>query len=345
MDFSFTEEQELLRDNVRKLMQRHAPPETVRRHDREQSFPYGLYDAWVEAGLLALPFPPEVGGLGGDALDLAIVVEELARISPDFCMAYAGSVFCGLNILRKGSDEQRALWLPRLIKGEVKLAIGISEPDAGSDVGAMKCAARRHGDRWRINGQKLWTTGAGLKGSIISLYVRTAGGQTHYREGLSLFLVDNDAPGVVLNKLDMLGRRCVGTYEVFLNDVDVGPDRLVGGENRGWDCLMAGLQIERAVSAARSCGGALAVFELALSYAKERLQFGRPIGSFQAIGHMLADMQTEIEAARTHDMACRVACRLRQGSFARDHHGETHCGGNLRQGRRVPACRSWGHMG
>jgi alkylation response protein AidB-like acyl-CoA dehydrogenase len=297
MDFSFTEEQELMRDSVIKLMQRAAPPELVRRHDRDRTFPYELYDAWVEAGLLKLPFPEEVGGVGGSAVDVAVVVEELSRVSTDLTMAYSGSVFCGLNILRHGTAEQKRYWLPRVMSGAVKLAIGISEPGAGSDVGALKTAARRDGDRWIVNGQKLWTTGAGLEGSVISTYVRTDR-DAHYRNGLSLLLIDNDAPGVELRKLDMLGRRCAGTYEVFFRDVEVPADRLIGGENRGWDALMSGLQYERAVSAAGSLGGARAVLELAVSYARERVQFGRPIGSFQAIGHALADLATEVDAAR-----------------------------------------------
>jgi alkylation response protein AidB-like acyl-CoA dehydrogenase len=297
MDFSFTEEQELMRDSVIKLMQRAAPPELVRRHDRDPTFPYALYDAWVEAGLLKLPFPEDVGGLGASAVDVALVVEELSRVSTDLCMAYSGSVFCGLNILRHGTAEQKRHWLPRVMAGAVKLAIGISEPDAGSDVGALKTFARRDGDRWIVNGQKLWTTGAGLKGSVISTYVRTDR-EAHYRNGLSLLLIDNDMPGVELRKLDMLGRRCIGTYEVFFRDVEVPADRLIGGVNRGWDALMSGLQYERAVSAAGSLGGARAALELAVSYARERVQFGRPIGSFQAIGHALADLATEVDAAR-----------------------------------------------
>ncbi|HUZ66893.1 MAG TPA: acyl-CoA dehydrogenase family protein [Beijerinckiaceae bacterium] len=297
MDFAFTEEQEMLRDSVRKLMQRHAPPDLVRRHDRDQTFPYELYDAWVEAGLLRLPFAEDEGGLGGSSLDLAIVVEEIAKVSADFGMAYGGAVFCGLNIARKGAEPQRRFWLERIMNGSAKLAIGISEPGAGSDIGALRTSAHRAGDIWILNGQKLWITGAGLKNCVISVYVRT-NRDAHYRNGLSLFLVDNNAPGVDLRKLEMLGRRCVGTYEVFLRDVKVDDDRLIGGENDGWACLMSGLQLERAVSAAGSCGGAQAIVDLASAYAKERNQFGRPIGSFQAIAHMIADMATEVEAAR-----------------------------------------------
>ncbi|MFT8246231.1 acyl-CoA dehydrogenase family protein [Roseomonas sp. BN140053] len=313
MDFALSEQQEMLLDSVRRLMARHAPPEVVRRHDAERTYPYELYDAWAEAGLLGLAFPEEYGGAGGDAVDLALVIEELSRTSTDFTMAAAGSVFCGLNILRVGSEAQKRHWLPKVIAGEVRLAIGISEPDAGSDVGALRTSARKQGDRWIVNGQKLWTTGAGLRGSVISTYARTDP-KAHGRHGLSLLLIPADSPGVELRKLEMLGRRCTGTYEVFFRDVEVPDDNLVGGENGGWNCLMSGLQSERAVSAAGNCGGAQAVVDLALHYAGERVQFGRPIGSFQAIGHRLADMQTEVDAARM--LTWRAAWLAAQGRDA-----------------------------
>jgi alkylation response protein AidB-like acyl-CoA dehydrogenase len=298
MDFGFSEEQRMLRDSVRKLMERHATPEYLRRLDREAAYPYELYDEWVKAGLLAMPFPEEYGGLGGNLIDMAIVAEEIARKSPDVGMAYGGSVFCGLNIVRKGSEEQKRHWLPKLLKGEIKMSISMSEPDAGSDIGAMRTSARRDGNQWLVTGQKLWASGAAARNNVINMYVKTDT-KAHYRQGMSLLLVDNTTPGIEMRKLDMLGRRCTGTYEIFLNDVRVPGDRVVGGENKGWDVVLSGLQVERVVSAAGSCGGALAVLDLALQYAKDRKQFGKPIGTFQAIAHMLADMQTEIEAARS----------------------------------------------
>ncbi len=313
MDFAFTDEQKLLRETVRKLMDTHAPPEYVRKLDREQGYPYELYDAWVEAGLLSMPFPEEVDGLGGTAIDLTIIAEELARKSPDFFMSYAGSVFTGLNILRKGTDAQKQTWLPKIFNGEVRMSIAISEPEAGSDIGAMRTFAVRDGDEYVVNGQKLWATGAGAKNTVMNVYLKTDR-EKHYREGMSLLLIDNDTPGVQLRKLDMLGRRCTGTYEVFFNDVRVPADRVVGGEGKGWDCVLAGLQIERVCSAAGSCGGALAAFDLALAYAKERVQFGRPIGTNQSIAHTLADLQTEIDAART--LMWRAAWLVAEGQDA-----------------------------
>ena len=313
MDFTFSEEQNLLRDSVRRMMDKIATPEYIRGLDREQAYPHDLYASWVEMGLLRMPFPEEFGGLGGNAIDMVIISEELARKSFDFFSAYGGSVFCGLNVIRKGSEEQKRRWIPELLSGDIKMSISMSEPDAGSDLGAMRSSARRDGSDWVINGQKLWATGAGAKNNVINVYVKTDT-KVHYRKGMSLFLVPNDTPGIKLRKLDMLGRRCVGTYEIFFDEVRVPGDQLVGGENNGWECVLSGLQIERITSAAGYCGGAQAVVDLALQYAKDRKQFGRPIGTFQAIAHMLADMQTEVEAART--MIWRAAWMVAAGRDA-----------------------------
>lgn len=313
MDFDLTEEQEMLRDSVAKLMMRHAPPEKLLEWDQNRHFPEEVYQAWADAGLLQMPFPTEYGGLDGNAVDMALIVEEISRFSPDLCMAYSSAVFCGLNILRKGTEEQKALWLPRLMDGRNKFAISISEPAAGSDVGAMKAFAERDDEHYVVNGQKLWNTGAGLKNCVLSVYLKT-NRSVPYRQGLSLLLIDNDAPGVSMRKLDMLGRRSTGTYEVFFSNVRVPSERRVAGEGDGWDCLMSGLQLERAVSAASSVGGAQAVVDLARSYSQEREQFGQPIGTFQAIGHAIADMQTAVDAARL--MTMKAAWLVAEGRDA-----------------------------
>lgn len=313
MDFGFSEEQRLLRDSVRTLMDRHAPPQMVARHDKERLYPYDLHKAWAEAGLIALPFSEKNGGLGGSVIDMAIVGEEIAYASADFFMAYAGNVFCGLNIERKGTEEQKAEFLPRLISGDLRMAICISEADAGSDVGAMRTVARLDGDVWRVDGHKLWCTGAGAKNTLLNVYLKTDT-TVHHSRGMSLFLIDNDAPGVDLKKLDMLGRGATGTYEIGFDQVAVSPNRIVGGVNGGWDCILAGLQVERITSAAGNCGAARAVVDLATNYARERKQFGRPIGSNQAIAHMLADMRTQVEAARM--LMWRAAWRVAQGEEA-----------------------------
>ena len=308
-----TEEQLMLRDTARKLCQRVATPEYIRHLDRERLYPYELYDAWVEAGMFRLPFPEEYGGLGRSVLDLAIVAEELSVPSSDVIMAFGGSIFCGLNVLRMGTEAQKKYWLPKLLSGEIRMSISMSEPDAGSDIGAMRTNARRDGDDYVINGQKIWATGAGAKNNFISVYVKTDP-KAHYRQGMSLFLVDNTSPGLEVRKLDMLGRRSVGTYELTFNNVRVPADRLIGGENNGWNCVLSGLQAERVTAAACDCGSARGVFEMALRYATERKQFNRAIGTFQSIAHMLADMQTEIEAAWS--LTLRAAAMVSAGQDA-----------------------------
>jgi alkylation response protein AidB-like acyl-CoA dehydrogenase len=313
MTFGLSTEQKLLRDSVRKLHEQHSPRDYIRRLERESAYPYELYQAWVDAGLLGVAFPERYGGSGGSVLDLAVVVEEIAYNSIDFQMAFGGTLFCGLNILRKGSEEQKEYWLPRLISGTRRMSISISEPEAGSDVGAIRTRAVRDGDALVVNGQKVWNTGAGARDLTLSVYLKTNTTE-HYRKGMSLVLIDNDAPGVSFNKLDMLGRRCTGTYEVFFNDVRVDDHRVIGGENKGWDCLLSGLQVERIVSASGNCGAAQAVVDLASEYARERRQFGRPIGTNQAIAHMLADMQTE--AAAAHALTWQAAGMIAAGEDA-----------------------------
>jgi len=317
VDFEFTEEQRMLRDSVRKMMAKVATPEYVRRLDREQAFPDELYEEWLKMGLFRMPFPEEYGGLGGNVVDMVIIAEELSYKSFDLFTAYGGPVFCGLNILRKGTEEQKQYWIPKMLNGEVKFSISMSEPDAGSDIGAMRSNARREksgdGQQWVINGQKLWATGAGAKNNVINVYVKTDP-SVFYRKGMSLFLVDNNAPGVELRKLDMLGRRCTGTYEIFFTDVRVPEERLLGGENKGWEVVLAGLQVERISSTAGYIGGMQAILDLALDYAKERKQFGRPIGTNQVMAHLLADMQTELEASRL--MMWRAAWQLASGKDA-----------------------------
>ena len=303
----------MLRDSVRKMMAKVATPGYIRRLDREQAFPDELYEEWLKMGLFRMPFPEEYGGLGGNVIDMVIIAEELSYKSFDLFTAYGGPVFCGLNILRKGTEEQKRHWIPKMLSGDVKFSISMSEPDAGSDIGAMRSNAKRDGKDWVINGQKLWATGAGAKNNVINVYVKTDP-SVFYRKGMSLFLVDNSAPGVELRKMDMLGRRCTGTYEIFFTDVRVPEERLLGGENNGWQVVLAGLQVERISSTAGYIGGMQAILDLALDYAKERKQFGRPIGTNQVMAHLLADMQTELEASRL--MMWRAAWMLASGKDA-----------------------------
>ncbi|MCG8382634.1 MAG: acyl-CoA/acyl-ACP dehydrogenase [Gammaproteobacteria bacterium] len=297
MNFELTEEQQMLRDSVRKMMDTIATPEYIREHDEQGLFPYEVYDKWVKMGLLGLAFPEKYGGAGGDVLDMVIIGEELGRKGYDFVGAFGMSIFNGLNVLRYGTETQKKDYIPKIINGEIRLSISMTEPDAGSDVGAMRTTAVKEGNEWVINGQKVFSTAADSDNNIISLYVKTDPG-VHHSKGVTLFLVPKDTPGVTIRKLNTLGRRMLGTNEIFFDNVRIPDNHRIGDVNKGWKCLLSGLQFERLVTIAGYAGNAQTVVDDALAYAKERKQFGRSIGEFQAIAHMLADMQTQVSAAR-----------------------------------------------
>ncbi|MEN3292835.1 MAG: hypothetical protein V7642_2088 [Burkholderiales bacterium] len=310
MYFELNQDQQLLRDSIHKAMAKILTPEYMQRIDRDGAYPYEAYAAWVELGLTGRGIPEQYGGYGGSIEDLALIAEDLGYWSYDVSTAYTVPLFTALTLLKCGREEQKAEFLPKLADGRMRLSVCISEPSAGSDVAAMKTRATRDGNQWVLNGQKLWTTGAGARDNMLLIYARTDPDASP-KKGLSVFLVENDTPGIECRKLDMLGRRATGTYEVFITDVRVDESRVLGEVNRGWEYLLSGLQSERVLTSAGYIGSAQKVVDLASSYAKERRQFGRAIGEFQAISHMLADMQTEVDAARL--LAYRAAGRLSRG--------------------------------
>jgi alkylation response protein AidB-like acyl-CoA dehydrogenase len=310
---ALTEDQRMYRDSLQRVMAALATPEYLRAIDKEARYPYEIYDAWVELGLFRIGFPEAYGGIGGDLTDLLLVSQDLAYWSYDVYTAYSVPLYTALTLLKIGSEEQKQEFLPALMDGRIRLSTSISEPGAGSDVSALRTTATRVDGGWVLNGQKLWNTAAGAKGNVLQVLARTDL-EVSPRKGMSMFLVPNDSPGVQCRKLDMLGRRATGTYEVFFDDVFVPEERLVGGLNQGWSGLLACLQTERLLTSAGYVGSAQKVVDLALGYAKERTQFGRAIGEFQVIGHMLADMQTEVDASRL--LVERAASVLLQGSDA-----------------------------
>ncbi|MBN9097798.1 MULTISPECIES: acyl-CoA dehydrogenase family protein [unclassified Pseudonocardia] len=312
MDFDFTPEQDALRAAVREMMDREAPEEYLQRLDREHLFPHELWRRWVEMDLLAMPFPARYGGLDGGVLEFVITAEEIGRKGYDLAGAYGMTVFLGLLLVRHGTDEQADEIVPGIVRGERRLSISITEPDAGSDAGAMRTFARADGDDFLIEGQKVFSTGAGLPDNTILLFARTGRDD---RKAISCFLVPNNTPGLKVVRLDTLGRHSMGTFELFLDDVRVPAANLVGELHGGWDILLAGLELERTMTCAAYVGNAQTVVDQALAYARGREQFGRPIGDFQAIAHMLADMQTAVDAARL--LTYRAATLVAQGRPAR----------------------------
>jgi alkylation response protein AidB-like acyl-CoA dehydrogenase len=310
MFFELSEDQRLLQESLHRAMAKILTPEYLRRIDREGSYPYEAYAAWVELGLLGRGIPDAYGGFDGNIEDLVLISEDLAYWSYDVYTAYSVSLYTAMTLLKCGREEQKAEFLPKIADGSMRMSVCISEPSAGSDVSAIRTRATADGDAWILNGQKLWATAAGADNNMLQIFARTDP-EAPPRKGLSVFLVENNTAGVECRKLDMLGRRATGTYEVFLQDVRVPRERILGEVNRGWDYLLSCLQTERVLTSAGYAGSAQKVVDLATGYAKERKQFGRTIGEFQAISHMLADMQTEVDAARL--LVYRAAGRLSRG--------------------------------
>ncbi|MBI5090243.1 MAG: acyl-CoA/acyl-ACP dehydrogenase, partial [Actinobacteria bacterium] len=313
MDFGLTEEQSELRDLVRTVMEREAPESYLRTLDEEHRYPYELYQTWVELGLFSLPFPAEYGGLDGSVLDFVLVAEEIGRKGYDLTGVYGVPIFNALNVLHFGSDAQKQRFIPGLLNGSRRMSIAMTEPDAGSDAGAMRTTAVRDGDAFVLNGEKVFASGAGVDDTTITVYCRTDPDAPNAR-ALSCFLVDNDTPGLQINLIPTLGRHMLPTTQLVFTDVRVSADQLLGPLHGGWGVMLAGLQLERIVTSAAYVGNAQTVVDDALAYAKERQQFKRRIGDFQVIAHMLADMQTAVDAARL--LTYRAAWTLDRGDDA-----------------------------
>jgi len=297
VDFALSDEQRLLQDTANRFVDQHCPPDQAKAWDEADEFPAELWKRMSEMGWFALPYPEEYGGGGGGARELCILGEALGRSSLDVAMAYVGTFIPGLVIYRYGTPDQRERFRAGLLDGQYRISVAISEPDAGSDVAALRCAATDRGDHFVVNGQKMWCTGAGLPGAMIAMYVRTATTDRPH-DGISLLLVPNDAPGVEIRRTPTLARHILGTNDVFLNDVVVPKDNLIGQVGGAFRMLFSGLDLEKIVMAAAYTGVAQSTMDEMLGYSKERHQFGRPIGNFQALAHPMADMQTEIDAAR-----------------------------------------------
>jgi alkylation response protein AidB-like acyl-CoA dehydrogenase len=310
MHFGLTEEQQLLRETADGFVAKHCPPAQAKAWDDAETFPTELWERMAALGWFALPYPEVWGGGGGGAIELCLIAEALGRASLDVAMAYVGTFIPGLVIFRYGTDEQRERFRDGLLEGRYRFSVAMSEPDAGSDVAALRTTADDRGDQLVLNGQKMWCTGAGLPGAMIAMYVRTDPGERRHR-GISLVLVPNDAPGLEIRRTPTLARHLLGTNEVFLRDVAVPKANLVGPPGEAWSMLIGGLDFEKVVMAAAYTGVAQATMDETLEYSQQRHQFGRPIGTFQALAHPMADLQTDLDASRL--LAYRAAWLLDNG--------------------------------
>ncbi len=298
MDFSFTQEQEMWRNMLQDFTEKESGREYTRMCDQEKHFPQELWDAGVKQGFLGLLIPEEYGGMGSDAIMYAIFMECLAKYSYEMASVFSVPMFCAMNIVEHGTQEQKDRYLPPFIKGEQRFSIAITEPEAGSDASSIACMAEDKGDHWLLNGQKQFSTAAQLPGNIIMMAVRTDKDAKPARDGISVLLVPNDAPGIECKRLPLIVRRAIGTCSVFCGDAKIPKENLVGELNGGWKVLIGHLELERLAGAAPNVGEAQCCLDDAVEYAKTRVQFGRPIGKNQGISHMLADLQAQLDALR-----------------------------------------------
>lgn len=293
----FTPEHDALRVSIRAFVERELAPH-AEEWERAGNFPDWVFTKLGAQGYLGLSYPEEVGGQGGDYVSTMVLKEEMARCgSGGVAMAVAVQTDMATPpIFKYGSTEQKEQYLVPAIRGEKIACLGITEPGAGSDVANIQTSAVRDGSDWILNGRKTFITN-GVRAHFCTLVVRTNKPGGHH--GFSLFLVPTDSPGwTVTKRLDKLGMHSSDTAEIAIEDVRLPADALLGVENEGFMQIMWELQGERLVGVAGSIAGSQLLFERCLAYAKERHAFGKPIASFQTMSHRLAEMATEIEAAR-----------------------------------------------
>jgi isovaleryl-CoA dehydrogenase len=262
----------------------------------------GIYTRIAELGWVGVSIPEQYGGGGGGAVDVCLLLEEATRgLLPVGAMAV--SLIVAGAVERFGTEEQKAATLGRIAAGEPH-SIAMSEPGAGSDVGALQCRAERRNGSYVVNGQKTWITGAHVASHIL-LVCRTSREESKHK-GISMLIVPTDSPGIEIRPIKTMGGEEVN--DVFFTDCEVPAEALLGEEGNGWTQLMSGLNVERLIIAANMLGLAQRAFDDVVSYVKERKQFGKPIGSFQTIRHRIADLATELEVCRllTYDIAERV---------------------------------------
>jgi alkylation response protein AidB-like acyl-CoA dehydrogenase len=296
MDFQLNEEQELFRRSVAEFVDKEVVP-VAAKLDEEGRFPTELFKKVGELGYFGVRYPEEYGGAGGDEVMFTLMCEELARGSLSLAASVSMQCLMGTNfIYRFGSEEQKQQLLIPAIRGGKMGVIAMTEPDAGSDLGGIKTVAVRDGDGWILNGQKTWVTNA-ARADFFTVAAKTdpeAG-----FKGIDMFLVERDRQGVSVGKdIPKMGVRAQGTAELILEDCRLPAENLFGEEGTGFRNLQAILAQIRTMMGALSLGLARAALEAGMQYARERVQFGRPIAKFQAISHKLADMATELEAAR-----------------------------------------------
>jgi len=298
MDFWLNDEQKMLRYNVREFAEKEIAPVAIELDEKEE-FSYDITKKMAALGLFGIYVPAEYGGAGMDYLSYVIAVEEICRIDGSNGATVAAGNSLGIGpIYYYGSKKQKAEWLPRLCSGEILASFGLTEPDAGSDAGASKTNAKLDRGHWVINGSKIFITNSTSKMAGVCTVQAITGTKGEKKE-VSCILVPNGTAGFTTKKMTMkMMWRSSDTGELYFDDCKVPEENLLGKRGEGFHQMLQTLDNGRLAIAAMGLGGAQGAYELAMKYAKERKQFGKPISTFQVNAFKLADMATEIEAAR-----------------------------------------------
>jgi butyryl-CoA dehydrogenase len=313
MDFSFSEEHRMIQQSIRRFCERELDP-IAEEIDRNERFPMEVYRKAGQEGFLGSLIPEKYGGSGSDLLSMYIIKEELCRSAAGMGMSVAVCVlnFCYF-ISKLGTEEQREKYIPPVLQGEKVATYCLSEPNAGSDSLGIQTRSRRNGDCFTINGTKTFATNAPIADYFI-VVTRTSGERQFH--GGTNFILERGMEGLSTGEqFEKLGMRCSPTGEVFLQDVRVSRDQVIGTEEEGFIDMFNTLDAERALAAATGTGIALACFDASVSYARDRVQFGKPIGSFEFVQGMLAEMAMNLEAAR--NLGHKVVWLCEQGKKIR----------------------------
>ncbi|MGA1871035.1 MAG: acyl-CoA dehydrogenase family protein [bacterium] len=296
MDYFLTDDQIMIRDLTRTIAEEKIRPIRAELDEKEE-FPTEIVKELARSDLFGIFIPEEYGGLGGDCLELAIVIEELSRVCAGVALAFAGTLLGVYPILLFGSEEQKQKYLPQIAEGKKLAAFALTEPDAGSDAGGIKTTALLHNDTYVLNGTKQWITNGG-EAEIYSVIAMTD--KKRGARGASAFIVEKGTEGFSFGKKEnKMGIRASATRELIFNNCIIPKSNILGKEGMGFIISMKTLDKSRTGIGAQALGIAQGAMEESLNYAKQRIQFNQPISSFQAIQHMLADMAIQIEAARS----------------------------------------------
>lgn len=296
MDYFFTEEQLEIKEIARKVAEEKIKP-VREKYDEEGTFPWDIVKIFAQTDLFAVLIPEEYGGISGKVVDLCIITEELCRVCAGISLSLGATGLGLYPILISGSEEQKQKYLPQIADGKKLAAFALTEANAGSDAGAIETTAVNKGDHYLINGTKQWITNGG-EADIYTVFAMTD--KTKGARGASCIIVEKDTPGFSFGKKEnKMGIRASATRELIFEDCRVPVENLVGREGMGFIIGMKTFDKSRPMVASQAVGIAQGAYEVALEYTKQRHQFGKPISSFQAIQFMLADMATQIEAARS----------------------------------------------